>query len=214
MTNIFKLAIIFINLLLIFPVEKSNSEIDCLSLGYEKGCYYQEICEQFFYSGSALRWDINEEENQFLDTQTDRMFIPVTGYKKNNEIINTNYNGLKQTLIHMGISEHAFHQFQQNASRAYYEFDSKLYMGTIDGGEWGWDYAYIDSYELPDSNTIQYNCIVKSHADYDDRPFTFTLKNNSGVWELYECSDPYAFAAYFKNPVKIVKQIQLETLSN
>ena len=211
MTNIFKLAIIFINLLLIFPIERNNSEIDYFSLGYEKGCYYQEICKQYFHTSSHIYWLPGEEEKQFSDNESHRMFIPITGLKKDGEILETDYEWVKEYFKGMGISEHAFEQFQQNAHGAYYEIDGELYVGIIDGGEWGWDYAYIDSYELPDSDTIQYNCIVKSHADYDDRPFTFTLKSNNGVWELYECSDPYAFAAYFKNPVKIAKQIQLET---
>ncbi|MBQ8781527.1 MAG: hypothetical protein IJZ72_07640, partial [Oscillospiraceae bacterium] len=64
-----------------------------------------------------------------------------------------------------------------------------------------------------DEKTVQYNCIVKSYAGYDDRPFTFILKKNNNVWELYECSDPYAFASYLQDPITIIKLIELEGLS-
>ena len=89
MTNIFKLAIIFINLLLIFPVEKSNSEIDYIYLGYEKVCYYQEICKKYFHTSSDIYWKYGDEEKQFADNETDRFYVPITGFEKDGKIIET-----------------------------------------------------------------------------------------------------------------------------
>lgn len=214
MTSIFKLSIILLDLVFALSCIGNVQNVgdnDYVALGYEKGVYYKEICRDFFYSGSALRWEYGDEEKQFAED--DRMYVPVTAYEKNGKMVDTDYNSLKNDLNELGISDHAFMQFQQNANGAYYEIDGELYMGTIDGGEWGWDYAYIDSYELLDEITVQYNCIVKSYAGYDDRPFTFILKKNNNVWELYECSDPYAFASYFQDPITIIKLIELEGLS-
>ena len=218
MTIISNLAIIFLKLLFLLSsgdnVHNITYETNYLALGYEKGCYYQEICKTYFHTSIYINWQYGEVEKQFADDETGRFFIPITGYTVNGETMPIDYNWIRSYFKEMGISEHVFEQFQDNAHGAYYEIDGELYTGNIDGGESGWDYAYIDSYELLDDNTVQYNCIVKSYLDYDDRPFTFTLKNSNGVWELYECSDPYAFAAYFKNPVIVMKQIELEGIAD
>lgn len=195
------------------PAESTTSAFEeitdeYLKLGCEKGLYYRKIGEKYFHTSADCFWVGDSSKKQFIDSEADRHFTPIIGLTDGDSCIPMNYSDVKNYFYEMGVSEHAFTQFQSNANGAYYEFDGQLYVGVVDGGLWGWDCSFIDNYILIDENTIKYNCIWIGYAGaYNDgywgyeedktESFTFTLKNENGNWTLYECSNPYAFFAYF-----------------
>ena len=183
-----------------------------MNLGVEKGMYFSEIGEKYFHTSFVGMLDKTKE--QLHDFGADRHLDPIlgldTGKDEDGNFLYDpmDYDELKEYFHEMGISEHAFKSFQRVSYGAFYNIDGQLYEGRIDGGLWGWDCSYIDSYVLCGEDTVVYNCVWIGYAgsyedgfwDYEEdktEPFTFTLRKENDEWMLFDCSNTYAFFAYF-----------------
>ncbi len=185
-------------------IEVSYSEDDeNIILGKESADKYSESLWEYFGTACLYKWKTAEESRNFCYNSYE--YTEVIGLytdKEKDEYIEMDFSQVKEYLINqLDITERCFNEMCVLSAGSYIEENGKLYVGMVDGYSNGGLFSYIRDYTV-NGDTITYNCRRMSlYSDIDSgledcdryRDFSFTLKNENGIYKLDSCTDYFCF---------------------
>lgn len=162
---------------------------EILLAGKKAGKFFASSSEKYFEYGVNIEWkyDLKDDSNYIsLGPYTDReygIYAPMTGEEQ------------KQFLMdYIRLTEKGYEELCLNSPSRYEINNGEFYVYSGDGGQAGWDFSRIVSYELGENElgekTVTYNCERVGTAEnwgYDEdmiKPFTFRLAFEDGIWKL------------------------------
>lgn len=179
-------------------INENSTPEEIMQAGRTAAIFFAETTEKYFGYGIENLWKLSYKDDDIFDNGERTSYQTAGAYRKSlglyagtkDTYVPMNGEESKQFLIdYIGLTEKGYEELCENSPSTYMIKDGEFYVSSGDGGQAGWDYCRIISYEMKD-NTVTYNCEIEGRAEtwgYDEDKvwsFTFRLAKEDSMWKL------------------------------